>query len=49
MSSLPGPRQPGELVAFRFPAVTTLFVASFALSIASDFLGRRLRRALRAP
>lgn len=37
-----------SLAAFRFPTVTTLLVASFALSVASELLGRRLRHALRA-
>lgn len=37
-----------SLAAFRFPVVTTLLVASFALSVASELLGRRLRRTLRA-
>lgn len=36
-----------NLTAFRFPAITTLLAASFALSIASEILGRRLRHALR--
>lgn len=36
------------LAAFRFPAVTTLLLAFFALSVASEVLGRRLRHALRA-
>lgn len=35
-----------NLAAFRFPTVTTLLIASFALSIASELLGRRLRHAL---
>jgi phosphonate transport system permease protein len=38
-----------SLAAFRFPAVTTLLFASFALSLASELVGRRLRHALRAP
>jgi len=38
-----------NLAAFRFPTVTTLLIASFALSIASELFGRRLRHALRAP
>jgi phosphonate transport system permease protein len=37
-----------SLAAFRFPTVTTLLVASFALSVASELLGRRLRSAMRA-
>ncbi|WP_158632296.1 ABC transporter permease [Micromonospora sp. Llam0] len=37
-----------NLAAFRFPAVTTLLIVSFALSVASELFGRRLRRALRA-
>lgn len=36
-----------NLAVFRFPAVTTLLLASFAVSIASELLGRRVRRALR--
>jgi phosphonate transport system permease protein len=36
-----------SLAAFRFPAVTTLLAASFALSLATELLGRRLRHALR--
>jgi phosphonate transport system permease protein len=37
-----------NLAAFRWPAVTTLLVASFALSVGTELLGRRIRRALRA-
>jgi phosphonate transport system permease protein len=37
-----------SLAAFRFPTVTTLLVVSFALSVASEMFGRRLRRTLRA-
>jgi phosphonate transport system permease protein len=37
-----------NLAAFRWPAVTTLLAASFALSVATELLGRRIRRALRA-
>lgn len=37
-----------SLGAFRFPAVTTLLLASFALSVAVEILSRRLRRALNA-
>lgn len=37
-----------DLAAFRWPAVTTLLVASFALSVGTEILSRRLRRALRA-
>jgi phosphonate transport system permease protein len=37
-----------SLAAFRFPVVTVLLIASFALSVASELLGRRLRHALRA-
>jgi phosphonate transport system permease protein len=37
-----------NLAAFRWPAVTTLLVASFALSVASEIVGRRIRHALRA-
>jgi len=33
---------------FRFPVVTTLLIASFAVSAASEMLSRRLRRAIRA-
>ena len=36
-----------NLAIFRFPAVTTLLVASFAVSVATELLGRRLRRAIR--
>jgi phosphonate transport system permease protein len=37
-----------NLAAFRLPTVTTLLVASFALSVGTELLSRRLRRALRA-
>ena len=37
-----------NLAAFRLPAVTTLLVVSAALSTASEILGRRLTKALRA-
>jgi phosphonate transport system permease protein len=37
-----------NLAVFRFPVVTTLLVASFAVSAATEVLGRRLRRALEA-
>jgi phosphonate transport system permease protein len=37
-----------NLAVFRFPVVTTLLVASFAVSAATELLGRRLRRALEA-
>ena len=37
-----------NLSAFRFPVVTTILAASFAISIATEFVGRRLRRALSA-
>lgn len=37
-----------NLAAFRLPAITTLLAASFALSVASELLGRRLRHALQA-
>lgn len=37
-----------SLAAFRFPTITTLLAASFALSVASELLGRRLRHALQA-
>jgi phosphonate transport system permease protein len=37
-----------NLAAFRWPAVTTLLAASFVLSIGTEILSRRLRRALRA-
>ena len=37
-----------NLAVFRFPVVTTLLLASFAVSLASEVGGRRLRRALRA-
>ncbi|MGA8845581.1 MAG: ABC transporter permease subunit [Nocardioides sp.] len=33
---------------FRFPVVTTLLLASFAVSVASELVSRRLRRAIRA-
>ncbi len=36
-----------NLAVFRFPVVTTLLLASFAVSVATEVLGRRLRRALR--
>jgi phosphonate transport system permease protein len=36
-----------NLAAFRFPVVTTLLVASFAVSVASEIASRRLRRMLR--
>jgi len=35
-----------NLAVFRFPVVATLLLASFAVSVASEVLGRRLRRAL---
>ncbi|ANH40395.1 Phosphate-import permease protein PhnE [Nocardioides dokdonensis FR1436] len=35
-----------NLNAFRFPAVTTLLIASFAVSVAAELFGRRIRRAL---
>ena len=35
-----------NLNAFRFPAVTTLLIASFAVSVVSELAGRRIRRAL---
>ena len=37
-----------NLSAFRFPVITSLLAASFAVSLATEVLGRRLRRALRA-
>lgn len=37
-----------NLNAFRFPAVTTLLIASFAVSVAAELVGRRIRRALAA-
>ncbi|HXH79284.1 PhnE/PtxC family ABC transporter permease [Nocardioides sp.] len=37
-----------NLTFFRFPVVTTLLIASFAVSAASEMLSRRLRRAIRA-
>jgi phosphonate transport system permease protein len=37
-----------NLAAFRLPTVTALLVASFALSVGTEILSRRLRRALRA-
>ncbi|NYD55797.1 phosphonate transport system permease protein [Nocardioides marinisabuli] len=37
-----------NLNAFRFPAVTTLLIASFAVSVAAELAGRRIRRALAA-
>ena len=37
-----------NLAAFRLPAVTTLLLASMAVSIASEVAGRRLTKALRA-
>ncbi len=36
-----------NIAVFRFPALTTLLAASFALSVASELFGRRLRAALR--
>ena len=33
---------------FRFPVVTTLLVASFAVSVLSEVVSRRLRREIRA-
>jgi phosphonate transport system permease protein len=36
-----------NLAAFRFPAVTTLLVASITVSLVSEMVGRRLTRALR--
>jgi len=37
-----------DLAAFRFPAVTTLLAAFVAVTVASEIVSRRLRRALRA-
>ncbi len=37
-----------NLAAFRWPAITTLLIASFALSAGTEILGRGLRRAVRA-
>ena len=37
-----------NLSSFRFPVITTLLVASFAVSIATELVGRRLRAALRS-
>jgi len=37
-----------NLAAFRWPAVTTLLLASFALSVGSEVVGRMVRRGLRA-
>ncbi len=37
-----------NLAVFRFPVVTTLLLASFAVSVASEVLGRRVRRAISA-
>jgi phosphonate transport system permease protein len=37
-----------NLAAFRFPVVTTLLAASFAVSVASEIASRRLRRMLRS-
>ncbi|MGD9620743.1 MAG: PhnE/PtxC family ABC transporter permease [Mycolicibacterium sp.] len=37
-----------DLAAFRFPAVTTLLAAFVAVTIASEIVSRRLRRALRS-
>lgn len=36
-----------NLAVFRFPVVTTLIAASFAVSAATEVIGRRLRRAMR--
>ncbi|WP_310529567.1 ABC transporter permease subunit [Nocardioides sp.] len=36
-----------NLAVFRFPVVTTLLVASFAVSVLTEFVGRRLRRSIR--
>ncbi len=36
-----------NLAVFRFPVVTTLLAASFAVSAATEVIGRRLRRAMR--
>jgi phosphonate transport system permease protein len=36
-----------DLAAFRFPAVTTLLAAFIAVTVVSEIVGRRLRRALR--
>lgn len=35
-----------NLSAFRFPVVTTILAALFALSMATETVGRRLRRAI---
>jgi len=37
-----------NLATFRFPVITTLLLASFAVSVATEVLGRRLRAALKA-
>jgi phosphonate transport system permease protein len=36
-----------NLAAFRFPVLTTLLLTSFALSLAAELVGRRIRQALR--
>jgi phosphonate transport system permease protein len=36
-----------NLAAFRFPVVTTILIASFGVSLATELLGRRLRHAIR--
>ncbi|HEX4816895.1 MAG TPA: ABC transporter permease subunit [Nonomuraea sp.] len=38
-----------NLAAFRWPAITTLLITSFALSVGSEVVGRWLRRALQGP
>lgn len=37
-----------NLAVFRFPVVSTLLIASFVVSVATELVGRRLRRAMRA-
>ena len=36
-----------NLAVFRFPVITTLLAASFAVSVTTEVLGRRLRRSIR--
>jgi phosphonate transport system permease protein len=37
-----------NLAVFRFPVLTSLLAASFVVSLASEVIGRRLRRALQS-
>lgn len=44
----PGRLLSENLAVFRSPVVSTLLIASFVVSVATELVGRRLRRAMRA-